>query len=175
MAFFGQVALGDTALIPVTTVSSSVPTNADAAPYRHVYLAIGSSLTVLSGGAGQSSQAHTFTVTDATNANPIVITTSAAHGLQDGARVTITGVTGNTNANTSAIINVTAATTFELTGVAGNGAYAGGGTGNVSGFYVHSLACTEGNNFVSGNMYLVLSTWAISSSARHEWTTLLVY
>src|SRR5206468_2804832 len=36
------------------------------------------------------------TVTGATNAGPIVLTTSLPHGLSDGARVLITGVGGNT-------------------------------------------------------------------------------
>lgn len=67
-------------------------------------------------------------VTAASNATPIVITTSDTTGLVAGDVVTIAGVTGNTAANGQfAIANVTA-TTFELVGSAGNGAYVSGGT-----------------------------------------------
>lgn len=83
------------------------------------------------------------TVTNATNANPIVVTTAAAHGLQSGDFVAIHGVVGNTATNTgtgatlgsgSALVKVTSPTTFELHttstaggGIAGNGAYVSGG------------------------------------------------
>lgn len=74
-------------------------------------------------------------VSGATNATPIVITTSAAHGLIPGMVVTISGVGGNTAANgTFRVIAVGSTTTFSLgdttdgTNVAGNGAYTSGGT-----------------------------------------------
>lgn len=76
-------------------------------------------------------------VTDATNANPIVVTT-ATHGLVDGDPVTIASVGGNTAANGNFFIKKTtvgSATTFGLYSdkdllvpVAGNGAYTSGGT-----------------------------------------------
>jgi len=65
-------------------------------------------------------------ITDATNAAPIVIT-STAHGLSSGSDVFISGVTGNTAANGVHTITVLDANTFELNGSTGNGAYAGGG------------------------------------------------
>jgi hypothetical protein len=72
------------------------------------------------------------TITDATNATPIVIT-SAAHGLLNGDMVTISGVGGNTAANGDFYVSNKAANTFELetlpnVDVAGNGAYTSGGT-----------------------------------------------
>ncbi len=70
-----------------------------------------------------------FTVVGATNTNPVEITTSSAHGRTTGTGVCIRGVLGNTNANTCAFITVTAANRFQLNGVAGNGAYGGGGVG----------------------------------------------
>jgi lysophospholipase L1-like esterase len=66
-------------------------------------------------------------ITGATNANPIVITTSAAHNITSGQSVRITGVVGNTAANTTAIATVLSTTTFSIP-VAGNGAYTSGGT-----------------------------------------------
>lgn len=71
------------------------------------------------------------TVLDATNATPIVIETTAAHLYATGDRVAITGVTGNTAANSGAspwVITVIDATHFSLTGSVGSGAYVAGGT-----------------------------------------------
>lgn len=68
------------------------------------------------------------TVTGATNASPIVVTTSAAHGLTTGQTVYIGSVAGNTAANGSFVATVVSATTFSLGGSTGNGAYTSGGT-----------------------------------------------
>jgi len=70
----------------------------------------------------------TLSVSGATNATPIVITTSSAHKLTTGAQVTIAGVGGNTNANGTWTITVVSSTTFSLNGSAGNSAYTSGGT-----------------------------------------------
>jgi hypothetical protein len=68
-------------------------------------------------------------VADATNATPIVIETTAPHGL-DGVNqpVTIASVGGNTAANGTWEVSVTDSTHFELNGSVGNGAYTTGGT-----------------------------------------------
>lgn len=65
-------------------------------------------------------------VTGATNASPIVIT-STAHGLVTGDRVTIASVGGNTAANGNWTITKNDANTFSLDGSTGNGAYTSGG------------------------------------------------
>lgn len=70
----------------------------------------------------------TLTVTGATNATPIQITTSAPHNLVTGQSVNITGVGGNNGANSAWIITVISSTTFTLTGSVGSGAYTSGGT-----------------------------------------------
>ena len=67
------------------------------------------------------------TITAATNANPIQITTSTAHGLATGAVVFVAGVLGNTAANGFWVANVTGANTFQLNNSIGNGAYTSGG------------------------------------------------
>jgi hypothetical protein len=74
--------------------------------------------------------ATVFNVTGATNASPIVITTSAAHGLSSNNYVEIAGVTGNTAANGLHQITVPtgSTTTFSLDFSVGNGAYVSGGT-----------------------------------------------
>ena len=72
----------------------------------------------------------TVTITNATNATPIVVT-AVAHGLVTGDNISISGITGNTNANGYFKITRLTADTFSLqnysTGadVAGNGAYGG--------------------------------------------------
>jgi hypothetical protein len=64
-------------------------------------------------------------ITNATNASPIVIT-SAGHGRSTGDKVTITGITGNTNANvTNVAISAIDIDTFALTGISGNGTFGG--------------------------------------------------
>ena len=68
------------------------------------------------------------TITDATNASPIVVTTSAAHGFADGNFVQISGVTGNTAANGIYGITLISDTAFSLRLTSGNGAYASGGS-----------------------------------------------
>lgn len=90
------------------------------------------------GKPGNESRATYKTVTGATNATPIEITTSAAHGLADGERVEIIGVLGNLAANGVWYAQVTAANKFTIysawtggapaTPVPGSGAWAAGGT-----------------------------------------------
>ena len=165
MAFLGFTTLGSTFVSFLQTVNSSgVPINADAAPTRMVYADDGTEITAANGSA---TAAHTGTITGATNANPIVIT-STAHGLQTGARVTITGVGGNTAANTTANITRVSADTFSLDGVAGNGGYTSGGTFTVSGLYYHSLVASAGNGFSAGRTFFIQSVWAISSSNKSQ-------
>ena len=70
----------------------------------------------------------TLNVTNATNASPIVITTSAAHGYVDGLIIEIAGVAGNLAANGIWVIDVLTTTTFSLLHSTGSGAYVSGGT-----------------------------------------------
>lgn len=72
-------------------------------------------------------------ITTATNASPIVITTSSAHGWATGAVITVSGAQGNTAANGSWTITVLSTTSFSLNGSTGNGAYTGNG---VATYYV---------------------------------------
>lgn len=76
----------------------------------------------------ESNNLGTLTVSGASNATPIVITTSAAHGLTTGNQVSISGVGGNTAANGDWVVTVLTSTTFSLDGSVSNGAYTTGGT-----------------------------------------------
>jgi hypothetical protein len=71
--------------------------------------------------------AGTGTITGATNASPISIT-SNGHARITGDQVQITGVLGNTAANGTWTVTVTGTNTFTLNGSTGNGAYTSGGT-----------------------------------------------
>jgi hypothetical protein len=69
-----------------------------------------------------------LTVTAASNANPINITTSTPHNLVTNQLVGVYGVNGNTAANGGWNITVTGPTSFNLNGSVGNAAYTNGGT-----------------------------------------------
>lgn len=70
---------------------------------------------------------YALLISAATNAAPIVITTSAAHGLSTGDRVAISNVAGNTAANGNWTVSVVNSTQFSLDGSTGNGSYTSGG------------------------------------------------
>lgn len=93
--------------------------------------------SVYNGLPGNESRKSALTVSGATNATPVVVTTTAAHGLVTGELVQIVGVEGNTAANGVYYVGVVSATQFGLyvtytgspaTPVAGSGAYTLGGT-----------------------------------------------
>jgi len=99
-------------------------------------------------GTGTISQVIAATsISDATNATPIVVT-ATSHGYSDGDFVHITGVVGNTAANDLHVIANKTANTFELNtpagaDVAGNGSYSSGGAAHLC------FACKPG----SGEQY----------------------
>jgi len=103
-------------------------------------------------------------VSGATNATPIVVT-SSSHGYSDGDFVHITGVVGNTAANDLHVVANKTANTFELTtpagaDVAGNGSYSSAGA-------IHlSFVCKPG----SGETYCLhrLNGYFIDSAATHN-------
>jgi len=65
-----------------------------------------------------------LTITNATNTNPIVITTAENHQLVTGDYITIEGVKGNTAANVfNNQITVLSSTTFSIDGIGGTGTY----------------------------------------------------
>jgi phage-related baseplate assembly protein len=66
-------------------------------------------------------------ITAATNASPIAVTTSTAHGLTSDDVVLIAGVLGNTASNGAWTVQVTGASSFTLDGSTGNGVWTSGG------------------------------------------------
>lgn len=73
------------------------------------------------------------TITGATNASPIVITTSTENNYETGNIVNISNVGGNTNANGNWTVTRLTATTFSLNGSNGNSAYTSGGRSSTFG------------------------------------------
>lgn len=142
--------------------SSGVPVNADSLPTLRVYGPAGY-MNV----SGTCSLLSSGTITGATNASPIVVT-SANHGLTTGARVTVSGVLGNTAANGTFTVTYVSSSTFSLDSSVGNGAYVSGGTWNVAGACRYQIACTEANGFAAGNNYSVIFTYAISSTQQGQ-------
>ena len=84
-----------------------------------------------------------FDVTDCTNASPIVVTTSASHGVANGEWVVIEDVTGNTACNTFAEAASVTDTTLALVGTTGDGAYGAGGI--LGEFFVVAGTWTDGD------------------------------
>lgn len=78
-------------------------------------------------GNSQAASSTVYTITGASNANPIVID-CAAHGLTTGNVVNISGIKGNTAANGTWTIIVLNVDQFSLTGSVGNAMYLGNGT-----------------------------------------------
>ena len=67
------------------------------------------------------------TITGATHASPIVITTTTPIECVTGDEVVVEGVTGNTAANGTWMLTRLTSTSFQLEGSIGNGSYEGGG------------------------------------------------
>lgn len=95
---------------------------------------------------------NTLSVTGATNATPIQITTASSHGYTTGQSVSISGVAGNTNANGSWLITVNGTNTFTLTGSAGSGTYTSGGT-VFNGFQNDGYQTVFTNSMMGGAAY----------------------
>jgi hypothetical protein len=87
------------------------------------YSAYGTQLRV-----GDGTPLAALTITGATNATPIVVTTSTNHGVTDVSYAIVAGVGGNTAANGSWVVERVSNTTLTLRNSVGNGAYTSGGT-----------------------------------------------
>jgi hypothetical protein len=67
-----------------------------------------------------------FAISTASNASPIVITTTQVHTFDTGDQCVVAGVATNTNANGTWTVTRLSTTTFSLNGTTGNGAGTGG-------------------------------------------------
>lgn len=168
--YLGFVAQGSDIQVPTLVKNSSgVPKNADALPTLRVYGPSG----LMAGGTGSLALKDHGTVTGASNASPVAVT-SSGHGLTTGARVTISGVGGTVGANGEFFVTVVDANTFTLDGSTGGGAYTSGGVWNVTGLYEATLTASAVNGYVSGQTYSVLVSAAVASAAVAELHTFTV-
>ncbi len=102
----------------------------------------------------------TLAITNATNATPIIVTTATAHGLTTGQTVSISGVTGNTNANGFWVITSTGNNTFSLVGSSGNGT---GSSGTVTNSFANdgysgitSYTTEAGGSYTAGQSAITM-------------------
>lgn len=91
-------------------------------------------------------------IIDASDTNPIIVTTTTNHGLSGSETVFISGVTGNTAANGFWKVTVTSVSSFALSSSSGNGAYVSGGTVNVCtvATFAADLSGPEGTSATGG-------------------------
>ena len=129
---------------PITSLTSGITDGAITIPVASAVgfvfpgtIAVDSELIKVVSRSGNSFNVLNVTgvaITDCSNTVPAVVTTSVDHNMTGSEWVTITGVGGNTACNV--VFGETkplTATTFELTGVNGNGAYTTGGTVDIKG------------------------------------------
>lgn len=106
---------------------------------------------------GSLAKVDTGSITDASNATPIVIQ-STGHGLETGNRVAISGVGGNAAANGNFTITKVNANSFSLDGSVGNGSYTSGGQWHVAGAYGINMSLGS-PLFEAGKNYQMLTTY----------------
>lgn len=111
-------------------------------------------------------------ISSSTNATPIAITTSTAHGYSTGDTVFIYDHATNTNANGTWEITVTGSTTFTLTGSTGNGVGGASGTSRRATNCVVRLASSPIDNIAShGNVGEGRTAWTPSSNVTTSLST----
>jgi hypothetical protein len=169
--FLGFLDLETNLVVPLRTKNSSnVLANADSLPGYRVYQSLGAS-TLMSNGTGSFAFRDSGTVTGAANnGSGAVRITQASHGYQTGDRVTITGVVGTTEANSTWTITRIASGTYDLVGSTFSNAYVSGGTSNLTGLYYASIPIGAANSYERGKTYSVVASWAVTSALGAEFT-----
>lgn len=163
MPFQGFGEEGSPVTLLVLLESNNAPVEPDAAPTYKVYGSNGP----VNNGVGSASKMETASITGATNASPIVVT-SAGHGLSVGQVVFISGVAGNTGANGTFIVSAVTTDSFTLSGSTGTGAYTSGGTWNTKGLYKITLTGSVLSSLSAGRTYTVQVTWTESASPKSK-------
>ncbi len=126
-------------------------------------------------GPTPGSDGATVTITTATNASPIVVTTSGAHGFVNNQKVVVSGVGTNTAANATWTITYISATSFSLNSSTGNGAGTGGTAspsylGTFS--YLGSSSCTPSACAVLPIKLLTFDAKVIFKTVKLSWVIL---
>jgi hypothetical protein len=141
--------------------ASSTPVNADALPTYRVY---GPNGFIEDGTAAELNSGN---ITNATNATPIVIT-SSTHGLTTGSYIKVENVSGNTAANGTFVITRVDANTFSLDGSTGNGSYTVGGDWNAAGLYKVTITALGVDGYESGEIYQVHMLYNVSAVQKSQ-------
>jgi len=118
---------GSAIALPSSDSLGAGPADSDSDSLERYTIAGGRQLVDDSAVKGYLLGGDTLTISNATNATPIQITTTSAHHLVTGQRVVISGVAGNTAANGTWTATVVDASNFTLDGSAGDGTYTGSG------------------------------------------------
>lgn len=112
-----------------------------------------------------------LTITAASNANPIQITTSTPHNLVTNQLVGIYNVNGNTAANGGWTVTVTSSTTFNLNGAVGNGAFSASPFATVcvpSGIPISPTSSPQG--FFEGSSVIAIGNDGVTSAIGNTLT-----
>ena len=168
--FLGFVSSTTLAGSIIVRSSSGVPTDSSSAPTYRIY---GSAGLMTNGTGSLTSYKDSGSITGATNVSPIVVT-SIGHGLTTGTRVTISGVGGNTAANSTYNVTVLTSNTFSLDSSTGNGAYTSGGTWHVSGLYNLSVSVSSSDGYAAGETYTLLVTSVVSGTTIADTYTFIM-
>jgi Ubiquitin-activating enzyme E1 FCCH domain len=145
------------------------PIDADSPPTYRVYSQAG----VMPGMTGTLVTADTGTITAASNASPIVIT-SAGHNRVTGDVVKVSGVAGNTAANGTFSITFVDSNNFSLNTTTGNGSYTSGGVWHQAGVYQYSFLAGVVNGFSSAQVYWILVNYLIGSLSYSDYQLFIV-
>lgn len=115
------------------------------------------------GSAGSAVQG--ILISGATNATPIVLTLAALHGLKNGDRIAVAGITGNTGANGEWTVASVGATAATLVGSVGNGTYGGTPRVAVINDTTPMMKNHSGSMWVAGNAVATMDVEAYESYA----------
>lgn len=155
--FLGWMDEGIAATFPFPLAVNGVPVVPDSTPTFRVLGADG----VVTSGTGNLSLMESGSITGATQATPIVIT-SATHRVSTGQLVYISGVLGNTAANGTFVATFVDANTFSISAT-GNGAYTSGGTWSTKGLYKVVLSGAILSTLEAGKTYTIVVTFTVSA------------
>jgi hypothetical protein len=144
-----QIGVGDS-----TVAESYTQTDLQAAVNKS-YKAMDATYPVHADNSGSSAGK---TITNATNATPIVVT-ATSHGFANNDVVSITGVAGNTAANGIWQITYIDGNTFSLNSSSGNGAYTSGGLASKTNVIVFR------STFGTSDANYTWNEWVIRTSA----------
>lgn len=150
------------ASLPIQILADGSPVEPDAAPTFRLY---DGSMGLIA--SGELTQASSGNITNATNADPSVIT-STAHGLGSGTVIQIASVGGATGVNGERTAIRIDANTFSVDVSGSPGVYTSGGTWFVVGLYLLEIDESIRDVLEPGRPYTILIDYEVSSVSKSE-------